>query len=274
MTDARSAISTSTETPETTAIARPVSVPDDQPDDDECQRDQIEHRDRGAHDRPPRSRRSQADANVVAPAPELAEEHVPQRAGIAEVHVVKAGVGHQRESLRAQLAAQIDVFAGFERGVEAADALERRASDGHVAAAQPGDGFLGAGVAAQTVIQPLDPCRGRRRPAGCPHRGDLRVGQDTDRGGNPAGANFMVGVHEGQHVSARRLHGPIAQFAEPEIRQHDHGRAGLARHRGGFVRGSVVSHDDFNTARGVRAGGDASQAVFEPPRVVSHRDDE
>ena len=59
-------------------------------------------------------------------------------------------IGHEPVALRAQLPAEVDVLAGLESRVEAADLLERRAPDGHVAAAQPVDDFLRAGVPAQS----------------------------------------------------------------------------------------------------------------------------
>ena len=53
------------------------------------------------------------------------------------VHVPQPVIGQEHATGRVQLAAQVDVFAGFERRIESADRLEGVAADGEVAAAEP-----------------------------------------------------------------------------------------------------------------------------------------
>ena len=85
--------------------------------------------------------------------------------------VVQPGIGHEAVAARPNLAAEVHVLTGLERGVEAADGFEHRAADGQVAAAEPLDRFLATGMAAEPIVQALHPRRRRwrtvRRPDVC-----------------------------------------------------------------------------------------------------------
>src|SRR5688500_14820576 len=104
-----------------------------------------------------RTRTHERDAQVVAAAPQLAEEQCFQRSGIAEVNTAQLRLGDDPVAGQPKTIAEIDVLTRGERRIESADALECGALDGEVAAAKPVDVFPRDRPRAQPVILLLHP---------------------------------------------------------------------------------------------------------------------
>ena len=112
------------------------------------------------------------------------------------MHAAQSGIGDDAMARAAQAVAEIDVFARRQRGVESADALERRSLDREIAAAEPGHILAPARARPQAVVLLLDPVRrcGLASDRRSPVAATVGIGQHVDRGLDPVAIDLVVRI--------------------------------------------------------------------------------
>src|SRR6266851_4150244 len=124
---------------------------------------------------------------------------------------------------RAKTIAQVDVFAGLERGVKAADFDECVAAHGKVPTAQPVHIVNSTLVRSKSIVGALHPIPvgwwDARRAAGS----DLTCREHAGGSGHPCLVYDMIRVDKGQHVSMCRGRRSVPQFGDTTSRQAQHG---------------------------------------------------
>ncbi len=140
-----------------------------------------------------------------------ARKSARERRRIAMMNALQALVANDAPAGRAKPLAQIDVLAGFERRVEAADLLERRAPDDQVAGAEPR-------ISRVPTVRPRSapymrcthvPSAGAQieRAGGA----DVPSRMASSAAADPGGRQFVVGVHEREEIAVARGRG-VAQL--------------------------------------------------------------
>ncbi len=180
-----------------------------------------------ARHRPDTQGTPEADTQIVASAPQLAEEQVRQRPRIAVVDAVHARLADHTVAGVAYRLAELDVLAGFQALVEAADLLERGSADGEVTRPKPFDVAAIGGLDAQRVVHPLHPRGVHRRVVGVSCDPQPVLQERACARMQPIRPNLVVRVDERQDVAARDRRARIPAGANPEAGSVDD--AGLRR---------------------------------------------
>ena len=165
----------------------------------------------GASKVPEGSWTAECHQQVVASAPEFAEEQGFQRAGVAVVDAAQSRVRDNPVTGQAQAVAQVDVLTRGEFRVEPADGLKRLPLHREVAAANPGDLFLAIGTDAQPVVLPLHPVRVGIGKVGAPGCRDVAICEDCHCRADPGRTDLVVGVGKRDDASEGGARTAIAQ---------------------------------------------------------------
>ena len=189
------------------------------------ERGEHQHRHDEAREVAQRQRSAQGHAQVVASAPSLGAEQRAQCRRVAVMDAAQPLVGDDAKAGGSKAPAKIHVLAGFERDVEATDALKRSfrttmlPEPSHSVSCRPVVRPRSAPYISWTHVPPggFDV----QRPGG----GNRRLAHAVGRRGHPPGGQLMVGVDKREDVARGRACGAVSQ------RGHPSGPAATARAR-------------------------------------------
>jgi hypothetical protein len=127
----------------------------------------------------------------------------------------ESGIVHEAKASLPESLTKVDVFAGLQRRVEAANPLERRPTDQKIPASEPLDLRCALRPATKQVVRVLHPCAVSRRVAkGADRSNALIGGQRLHSGRNPGACDLVIGIDEGQELTSGRLSAQVAQLTD------------------------------------------------------------